>query len=163
MISWTELTHKLNNNKLLLGIAMISMNIGSRYLLQDITREHESLMMTTVFKNLVVFFIFFMATRDFVFSVVLAAMFAITMRWFLNKNSVFNLIPRKILLQSPVSSSTIPPKPSDKDYEQAKAIIKIYEESTDIEQLPSASIRANTSLVGSYFDNVSKMSILFKK
>lgn len=119
-----DLLTQINNNKMLLGLAMIFMNIGSRYILMDFTKEHEYIMMSQIFKQVVVFFIFFMATRDFLLSVILTCLFVILIKYFLNKNSIFNLLPNKILLAVQKQQSIIPLT----EYERAKNIVKTYEE-----------------------------------
>ena len=108
---------------MLIGLAMIFMNIGSRYILMDFTKEHEYIMMSQIFKQIVVFFIFFMATRDFILSVILTCLFTILLKFFLNKNSIFSLLPNKVLLAVQKQQST--------EYERAKAIVTTYEETTN--------------------------------
>lgn len=117
---------QINNNKMLIGLAMIFMNIGSRYILMDFTKEHEYIMMSQIFKQIVVFFIFFMATRDFILSIILTCLFTILLKFFLNKNSIFSLLPSKVLLAVQKQQSVVVPTATD--YERAKAIVNTYEE-----------------------------------
>ena len=119
---------QINNNKMLIGLAMIFMNIGSRYILMDFTKEHEYIMMSQIFKHVVVFFIFFMATRDFLLSIILTCLFTILIKYFLNKNSIFNLLPSKVLLAVQKQQAKIPII----EYERAKSIVKTYEQSNEI-------------------------------
>lgn len=54
----------LNNNRFIAGVAMILMNMGSRYLVTDVTEFQDHVMKSRAFKQTVLYCIFFVATRD---------------------------------------------------------------------------------------------------
>ena len=84
--------HNINTNKLLVGVAMLVMNMGSRYILADFTKLHEKVFMSTAFKTLVIFAITFVATRDFMSACILTFAFIVIMYGLLNETRKFNLL-----------------------------------------------------------------------
>lgn len=84
---------QLNNNKVLWAVTMLIFNVGSRFVLTDITIEHEWILTHAVFKRLVVFCMFFVATRDIVLSVILTIAFIVLFNYLLHEQSSLCIIP----------------------------------------------------------------------
>ena len=107
----------LSNNKIFIGIIMIFMNLGSKYLVLDIPSNIDKIFTNFFILRLIVLYaVFFMATRDIKISILLLLLFIIIIRFVLNEKSnfcFFNLNSIKV---------------SDVEYENAKNIIKLYEE-----------------------------------
>ena len=83
----------LSNNKLFSGCIMLLTNIGGKYLLMDIPDNMEKLFSKYfILRVLVLFSIFFMATRDIKTSILLSLLFFIVMKYFINEKSSFCLI-----------------------------------------------------------------------
>ena len=83
----------LSNSKLFNGCIMLLTNIGGKYLVIDMPTNIEKLFSTYFFlRILVLFSIFFMATRDIKISIVLTLLFFIISRYFINEKSSFCLI-----------------------------------------------------------------------
>lgn len=85
------LANAINTNKMFAGLTMIMMNFGTRYIMGDLTKMHERLMMSTAFKQFVMFCIFFAATRDVIVSVMLTFTFTFVLYGLLNENKKLNL------------------------------------------------------------------------
>jgi hypothetical protein len=83
----------LNNNKVVMAITMIIVNMGSRYVLTDISPTHERILSHVVFKRLVVFCMFFVATRDIAVSVCLTAAFLFVFNVLLSESSQYCIVP----------------------------------------------------------------------
>lgn len=155
---FNEAIARLNNNKVLIGLAMIGMNIGSRFLIADFTHVQERLMATTIFKKLVLFFIFFVATRDVLFAVAMTAAFTLVTSWLLNHKSIFNMIP-KTFLQMP----TPLPQISKNEYDRAKAIVDTFESiqtSQKNNQIPTSNITKRLltpTALPSYYQNLVRL------
>lgn len=95
----------LNNNRVFIGVAMMIMNIGSRYVIADLTDVHQKLMSSPIFKRIILFCMFFVATRDVMISVILTFAFIFIVHGLLNEKRKFNLIPHG-LRNNPSSSSS---------------------------------------------------------
>lgn len=68
---------RLNDNKLFLGIMMILLNIGSRYLVDEFSVDPDEYRRNIILRRIAVFAVCFTATRDIVTSIVLTAGFII--------------------------------------------------------------------------------------
>ena len=108
----------LNNSKYFSGFIMILMNLGSKYVPLELSEEQEEFLSKKVIRRLLVFAIFFMATRDVLVSIILTGIFILFIGSLLNDNSKFCLIKKR----NPKT------KIIDKeDVEKAQKIIKKYE------------------------------------
>jgi hypothetical protein len=68
---------QLNDSKLFLGIMMILLNIGSRYLVDEFSVNPDEYTRNIILRRIAVFAVCFTATRDIVTSIVLTAGFII--------------------------------------------------------------------------------------
>ena len=108
----------LNNSKYFSGFIMILMNLGSKYVPLELSEEQEEFLSKKVIRRLLVFAIFFMATRYVLVSIILTGIFILFIGSLLNDNSKFCLIKKR----NPKT------KIIDKeDVEKAQKIIKKYE------------------------------------
>lgn len=67
----------LNNSKLFLGIMLIVLNIGSRYLVDELSTNPDEYNRNLVLRRIAVFAVCFVGTRDLVTSLLLTAGFII--------------------------------------------------------------------------------------
>ena len=67
----------LNNSKLFLGIMLIVLNIGSRYLVDELSTNPDEYNRNLVLRRIAIFAVCFVGTRDIVASIVLTAAFII--------------------------------------------------------------------------------------
>ena len=65
----------LSNNKYVLGITMIIINIGSRFLLDELTPKQKKIINKPLIRRVTIFCIFYMATKDCIASLVLTGFF----------------------------------------------------------------------------------------
>ena len=114
----TNYVTKLNNSKYLLGIAMIIFNIGSKFLVIDISKSYENLLKSMVVRRITLFSIFFVATRDLYISFILTAAFIVMTLNLFNDESSFCILPNSF-------KDNVYTK---EEYDLAKRIIKGYEE-----------------------------------
>ena len=147
-----ELLTSLNTNKLFWGLTMVLMQMGSRYLITDLTKIHEKLLTNDLIKQLVLFCMFFVATRDIMISIVLAVSFNIIMKTLLDEKSKFHLLPSTILNQA----RNISPE----EYDNAKKIIDMYESTQKNLQLDTIETfkQSKQNSVDSYFQNVAYLN-----
>ena len=113
----------LNNSKYFSGIIMILLNFGSKYIAMEVSPTQESFMANIIIRRLLVFTVFFTATRDVWASIILTAAFIVLVSGLFNDNSKYCIIPKKMREYSHLSR-----KISKEEYENAKSIQKKYEQ-----------------------------------
>lgn len=111
----------LSNNKLFGGCIMLLTNIGGKYLAQEMPTNMDKLFANNlILRYLVLFSVFFMATRDIKTSILLSLLFFIIIKFFINEKSSFCFI----------KNQNVDNKISQEEYNNAKNIVnKYYEES----------------------------------
>ena len=62
-------------NKYFIGVIMITMNIGARFLIDELTPEQKKVLNSQNFRRFIVFCAFFAATRDILAAVTLTIIF----------------------------------------------------------------------------------------
>ena len=85
----------LNENKFFTGIMMLLLNIGSRYVELNISDSMESFIKMNIARELIIFSIAWMGTRDIVTSFLLTAAFIILSDFILNTDSKFCILSNK--------------------------------------------------------------------
>jgi hypothetical protein len=113
-----NIVESINQSKYMAGIAMILLNIGSKYILMDISETQEEFMNNTIFRRFVIFTICFIATRDLIVSLTLTAAFVILVGNLFNENSKYCMIKPK---KKPFKQIT------KNDYQKALKIQELYE------------------------------------
>jgi hypothetical protein len=111
----------LASNKIFVGFAILIMNIGSRFVIMDVGKAHEKLLNHELVKKLVVFCMFFVATRDIMTAAILTFAFIILLEGLLNENSRFSILPAMF------RQKTAPgPRTTLEDYTRAIATIERF-------------------------------------
>lgn len=106
----------LNNSKFVAGITMLVVNLGSKYLAQELSDSQEALFTNVVIRRFVIFTVVFMATKDLLISLVLTAVFIVLVSGLFNENSKYCIIKKRRKK-----------KINKKEYQEAKKIIQLYE------------------------------------
>ena len=68
---------ELSENKIFIGLIMVLVNIGARFIIEELDEEHKKIIQNTYFRKLVVFCSVFMATRDIGVALIVTLIFAI--------------------------------------------------------------------------------------
>jgi hypothetical protein len=116
----------LNQNKIVWGVSMLLLNIGSRYVIADLGKSHEYILTNQVVKKVVVMSMFFVATRDILTSFLLTLAYVLIVDGILHEKKHFCMLPKKILEK--VNTTSI----NNNDYLRAKSIILAYEKQTKL-------------------------------
>jgi len=66
-------------NKYLLGIIMILINLGARFIVDDLTPNQKKLINNHITRKIIVFLIFYMATKDILASITLTVIYILFM------------------------------------------------------------------------------------
>ena len=139
-----ELLASLNTNKLFWGLTMVLMQMGSRYLITDLTKIHEKLLTNDLIKQVVLFCMFFVATRDVMTSIVLSFAFNIIMKTLLDEKSKYHLLPSTIVF----SKKDV----SKEEYDHAKKIIETYD-AQKIQTIETFK-QNKTNVIDNYYNNI---------
>ena len=75
MTSTKSMIEDFAENKYFIGIVMITMNIGARFLIDELTPEQKKTINSQNFRRFIVFCAFFAATRDILAAVTLTIIF----------------------------------------------------------------------------------------
>lgn len=86
----------INNSKALFGIALIIMNFGSRYVVNDITKYHEYLLNSVIGKKIVLFCMLLIGSRDIITSICLFAAIVLLLECFINEHSRLSILPSSV-------------------------------------------------------------------
>ena len=85
--------HPINTIKLFAGILMILRNIGSKYIEIGLTKSQEHALKTGVGREIVIFCVVFLGTRDLVLSIIMTSAFIILSDHIFNEKSKYCIIP----------------------------------------------------------------------
>jgi hypothetical protein len=87
---------KVNGSKLLTGIVMILLNVGSKYIELGFTKTQEQALRNGLGREILIFAVVFMGTHDIIISILMTAAFIVLSDFLLNENSGLCLIPDKL-------------------------------------------------------------------
>ena len=85
----------LNNSKFFAGVVMILLNIGSKFITIQFSKSTEEYMKYTVSKQLLIFAMAWMGTRDIYTALGLTAIFTILSEYLFNEESHLCIVPSK--------------------------------------------------------------------
>jgi hypothetical protein len=85
----------LNNSKFFAGIIMILLNVGSKFITIQFSKSTEEYMKYTLSKQILVFAMAWMGTRDIYNALALTAIFTILSEYLFNEESKMCIVPEK--------------------------------------------------------------------
>jgi len=88
--------NNLNNNKYFVGLMMIILNVGSKYLLEEFGELHNMILTKKIIRRLIIFVIVFIAIRDVKISIIITILFIIIVLELFNEKSKFCIIPHTL-------------------------------------------------------------------
>ena len=94
--SFLENIYSLNNSKFFAGMVMLTMNIGSKYVTIELSKTQESYLKYTLGRQLLIFAVLWMGTRDIVIALILTCVFILFADYLFNENSKFCIFPDHI-------------------------------------------------------------------
>lgn len=71
---------------------MILLNMGSKYVLADLGKAHERILNSEIFKKIILFSMFFVATRDVITSLLLTFLYVIIVDGIFHENRNYAVI-----------------------------------------------------------------------
>lgn len=86
----------LNNNSFFAGMMLILLNIGSKYITVELSKSQEQYLKNSVARQLLIFAIAWMGSRDIVVALVLTGIFHVLTMYLFNEKSKFCIIPHQM-------------------------------------------------------------------
>ena len=105
----------LNNNKYFTGIMILVLNLGSRFLVMELSNTQKQILSNKIIRRFVVFTVVFIATKDIYVSFIITAVFIVLVSGLFNENSKYCIVTKPV-----ISNIT------KNEYKEAKKIIKMY-------------------------------------
>jgi len=93
--SLNEIINFISNDKIIIGLCIIFLNIASKHIDFNLTKNQE-ILIKNLGKEVLVFFIAFIGTRDILISIILTFIYWIISNWLLNENSNLCILPNNI-------------------------------------------------------------------
>ena len=90
------LLESINGNKLFVGLMMIFLNIGSKFITIDLSETQKEFLTNSILRQVLIFAIAFIGTRDIVISLILTAVFTILVDGLFHESSPIGILPKSI-------------------------------------------------------------------
>jgi hypothetical protein len=117
-----------NTNMIFTGGAMLMLNLGAKYIHADLGKFHEQILSNEYVKKIIIFCMFFVATRNISIAFLLTIFYIIIIDGVLHEKRRFCLIPKKYINNSTVSSV---------EYNKALEIIEKYNKDNAVREVGS--------------------------
>lgn len=114
----------LNNSKFFAGVIMILLNVGSKFISIQFSRSTEEYLKMNVTKQILVFAMAWMGTRDIYISLVLTAVFTILSDHLFNEESPYCIVPKKFRVLTKLIDTNSDGIVSDSEISNAIAILE---------------------------------------
>ena len=114
----------LNNSKFFAGVVMILLNIGSKFISIQFSKSTEEYLKMNVTKQLLVFAMAWMGTRDIYTSLVLTAVFTILSDHLFNEESPYCCVPQKFRILAKIIDDNNDGIISEQDINNAITILE---------------------------------------
>jgi len=123
-LSFTNMFHSINNSKFFAGIVMIMLNIGSKYITIKLSKSQEAYLSSTVARQLLIFSIIWMGTRDVLISLGMTAAFVVLTDHLFNEKSGYCVIPHHLRKYEELIDDNKDGKVTDEEVKKAKDILE---------------------------------------
>ena len=137
----------LNNSKFFAGVVMIILNVCSKFITIQFSKSTEEYLKMTVTKQLMVFSMAWMGTRDIYTALVLTAVFTILSDHMFNEESPMCVVPHKYRVLHKLVDTNKDGVVSEKEIEDAISILEKARKNKE----RMAQIK-NFTLFGSYLE-----------
>jgi hypothetical protein len=89
--------HDMNMNPYLLGIAYITLNLGSRFFVMSVSPGQEAFLQNVLFRPLLLFAIMFIGTRNLIVAFWMTLLILLALYFLLNENSSWFILRESIV------------------------------------------------------------------
>lgn len=113
----------LNDSRLFTGCVMLILNIGGKYIANDIPKNAERIFSHWISRLFIIFCIIFASTKDMIISLEITLIFIIVFKFLINEESKLCLIPKKYMIDMDENGDGVITK---EEVERAQKIIDSY-------------------------------------
>jgi len=117
-----SITSSLNNSKFFAGIVMLLLNVGARHMTINLSKTQEDFLRYSVAKEIVIFAMAWVGTRDLITSLIVTAAFVVLADYLFNEDSKLCIIPEKVIEHHRLMNTRIKPEDDISPEEERKAI-----------------------------------------
>ena len=114
----------LNNSKFFAGVVMILLNVGSKFISIQFSKSTEEYLKINVTKQLLVFAMAWMGTRDIYTALILTAVFTILSDHLFNEESPYCCVPEKYRILAKLVDENGDDNVSEQEINNAIAILE---------------------------------------
>ena len=114
----------LNNSKFFAGVIMILLNVGSKFITIQFSKSTEEYLKWTISKQLLVFAMAWMGTRDIYAALGLTAVFTILSDYLFNEDSSLCIVPQKYRILEKLIDTNDDTVVSDVELSAAVAVLE---------------------------------------
>ncbi len=114
----------LNNSKFFAGIIMILLNIGSKFISIQFSRSAEEYLKLNITKQILVFAMAWMGTRDIYTALILTAVFTVLSDHLFNEESPYCVVPEKYRLLNTIIDTNNDGNVSEEEIANAVQILE---------------------------------------
>ena len=140
----------LNNSKFFAGVIMILLNVGSKFISIQFSRSMEEYLKMNVTKQILVFAMAWMGTRDIYTSLVLTAVFTILSDHLFNEESPYCIVPEKYKVLNKLVDTNEDGVVSEQEITSAIAILEKAKKAKTKKEQKNAFLTFNTDIVENY-------------
>ena len=129
----------LNNNSFFAGMMLILLNIGSKYITIELSKSQEQYLKNSVARQLLIFAIAWMGSRDIVVALVLTGIFHVLTMYLFNEKSKFCIIPHEMRVYEDILDLNGDGVVSEEEINKARQILqKAMNKDKDKKQIQAA-------------------------
>jgi hypothetical protein len=125
---WTQYMHDhimfLNSSKFFAGVVMILLNVGSKFISIQFSKSTEEYLKLSITKQILVFAMAWMGTRDIYTALVLTAVFVVLSDHLFNEESRFCVVPHKLRILHTLVDTNADGDITEEEVKTAEAILK---------------------------------------
>jgi hypothetical protein len=137
----------LNNSKFFAGVVMILLNVGSKFIAIQFSKSTEEYLKLNVTKQLLIFSMAWLGTRDIYTALILTAVFTVLSDHLFNEESPYCCVPQQYRILSKLMDENDDGKVTEEEINNAIAILeKAKKNKQKMEQ------RKNFTLYGNYME-----------
>jgi len=114
----------LNSSKFFAGIVMIMLNVGSKFITIQFSKSTEEYLKYSISKQILVFAMAWMGTRDIYTALALTAIFVVLSDHLFNEESHLCVVPHKYRVLSKLRDTSCDGKVREDEYNNAIAILE---------------------------------------
>lgn len=145
MFTFDYIIKTLNTSPFLGGLAMLMLNIGSKYVEIGFSKTQEDALKAGLAREILIFAMVYMGTKDIIISIIMTASFIILSDHLFNEESSFCVCPdylKKIKMENDLNKSE---KITDEEIENAHKLLKQAEQQHKNDIIASFAAGVNAS------------------